>query len=123
MTPKFYSKFAIGGWTLLFTPLFGCILFSYNLREVGKLKESRLILIAGFIWPILINFITKPILSNALLQMIVSNIIGSALLTFYCWDKYLIDFQNYETRKIWKPVVIMFLIFFTLFGLVMLIQK
>jgi hypothetical protein len=103
MKPKFYSKEAIGILTLLFSPFLGCILFSNNLREVGKGKLTPYFIIVGIFWTFIIRQVTSGL--DLLFQIAISNILGSLLLTYYFWDKYL-DGYTYEKKSFWKPTLI-----------------
>jgi Na+/glutamate symporter len=103
MKPRFYSKEAIGLLSLLFSPFLGCILFSYNLREIGKRKLSPYFIIGGLIWLPILRLLTDGI--NLLVQLAIVNILGSLLLTFYFWDKYLANY-HFEKRSFWKPTLI-----------------
>lgn len=106
MKPRFYSKEAIGGLTLLLSPFFGCILFSYNLREIGKGKLSPIFIIAGMFWTFIFKKFTTGLIDNNLFQFILSNIVGSLILSFFLWDKFFIDYPTYEKKKVWKPLIV-----------------
>ena len=103
MKPRLYSKEAIGILSLLFSPFLGCILFSYNLREIGKNKLSPYFIIGGLMWLPILRLLTNGI--DLLLQLAIVNVLGSLLLTFYFWDKYLDNF-TFEKRSFWKPTLI-----------------
>ncbi len=115
MKPKFYSKEAIGILSLLFSPFLGCILFSYNLREIGKSKLSPYFIIGGLIWLPILRLLTNGI--DLLFQLAIVNVLGSLLLTYYFWDKYLDDY-TFEKRSFWKPT----LIFLAICGGLILLQ-
>ena len=103
LKPRFYSKKAIGILSLLLAPFLGFILFSYNLREIGKRRLSTYFIIGGLIWLPILRLLTIGI--GPLLQVAIGNILGSLLLSFYFWDKYLSDY-TYEKRSFWKPTLI-----------------
>lgn len=106
MKPKFYSEEAIGGLTLLLSPFFGCILFSYNLREIGKGKLIPIFIIVGMFWTFVFKKLTTGIIDNNLFQFILSNIVGSLILTFILWDKFFLNFPTYDRKKVWKPLIV-----------------
>lgn len=106
MKPRFYSKWGIGGLTLILSPFFGCILFSYNLREIGKGKLSPYFIIIGMFWTFIFKKLTEGILGNDLFQFLLSNLVGGLILTFYFWDKFFIDYPTYQTKPVWKPLLV-----------------
>lgn len=110
MKPKFYSKKAIGILTLIFTPLLGSILFSFNLKEVNKGKIIPIFIIVGLFWTYIFKKLTVGVIDNILIQLIVSNIIGSLIFTFFLWNKFFVDYPEYEKKKVWKPVIIFIVI-------------
>ena len=106
MKPRFYSKAAICVLSLLFTPFFGCILLSYNLREIGKASSVPVLIIGSVIWTPLFKLLTRDLNLDPSIQFITSNVVGSAILTFFLWDQLFINFPDYEKKKVWKPVLI-----------------
>ena len=106
MKPRFYSKWAIGGLTLILSPFFGCILFSYNLREIGKGKLSPYFIIIGMFWTFIFKKLTEGVIGNNLFQFLLSNFVGSLILTFYFWDKFFINYQTFETKSVLKPLFV-----------------
>jgi hypothetical protein len=104
--PRFYSKNAIAVWTIILSPLLGCILFAYNLKAVGRGKLALLFVLAGIAWTVVIKKLTGSIFSNPLLQLMISNLLGSVLLTFLFWKILLGDNTEYKSRPVWKPVLI-----------------
>ena len=103
MKPKFYSKEAIGILTLLFSPFLGGILFANNLREVGKGKISPYFIIAGIFWTFIIRLLTNGL--GIVLQIAIGNILGSLLLVYYFWDKFLAGYHH-DKKSFWKPTLI-----------------
>ena len=103
MKPKFYSKEAIGILTLLFSPFLGCILFANNLQQIGKGKLSPYFIGVGIFWTLIIRQLTTGL--DLVFQLGISNMLGSLVLTYYFWDKYL-DGYTYEKKSFWKPTLI-----------------
>src|SRR6478672_3295178 len=103
MKPKFYSKEAIGILTLLFSPFLGCILFANNLQQIGKGKLGPYFIGVGIFWTLIIRQLTAGL--DLLFQLGISNILGSLLLTYYFWDKYL-DGYTFEKKSFWKPTLL-----------------
>lgn len=106
MKPRFYSKLAIGVLTLFLSPFFGAILFSYNLREIGKGKLSPYFIVVGIFWTFIFKKLTEGFIENTLIQLLFSNLLGSLVLTFFLWDKFFLNYPEYETKKVWKPLFI-----------------
>jgi hypothetical protein len=104
--PKFYSKNAIAIWTTILSPFLGCILFSYNLKAVGKGKFAILFIIVGIFWNLGFRKLTASFIPYPILQLLIANLMGSLLLTFYFWNKLLGDDTEYDARPVWKPVLI-----------------
>jgi hypothetical protein len=106
MKPKFYSKATIGISTIFLSPFFGGILFAYNLREIGKGKVAPIIIIVGMFWMLLFRKLTESFLSNSLLQLFIGNLVGSVILTFILWDSFFLNYPSYDTKKVWKPLLV-----------------
>ncbi len=118
MTPRFYSKWTIAGLTLILSPFFGCILFSYNLREIGKERLSPYFIIAGMFWTFVFKKLTTDFIGDNIFQFFLSNIVGSLVLTFFLWDKFFIDYPTYEIKPVWKPLIV----FVSICGALILLQ-
>ncbi len=122
MKPKFYSKEAIAGLTLL-SPILGCILFSYNLRAIGKGRFSPYFIIASIIWILLIKGLLTGKIDDPLFQLLIAGISGSLLMTFFIWDKFLSSYPIYEKKKVWKPILIFLGICVALIAFQLLMSK
>jgi hypothetical protein len=105
MKPKFYSKQAIAILTIICSPLFGCILFSYNLKEVGSKKVIPLIFLGLLALIGIVRRGIAEISNSSVLQFLVTNALFSLLLTLL-WDSFFKDYPDYERKKVWKPVAI-----------------
>ena len=103
---KFYSKNAIAISTFILSPIMGCILFSYNLKEVGKGQLAPVFIVLSFVWAFVVRKLLSYITSSALLQLYITNLLASLLLTFLIWKKFLGDDTEYEGRPAWKPISI-----------------
>lgn len=99
MKLRLYSKEVIGILSLLISPFLGCILLTYNLREIGKSKLNPFFIIGGLVWLPMIKLLTNGL--DLLIQLAIVNVLGSLLLTFYFWDKYF-DNYTYEKRSFWN---------------------
>jgi hypothetical protein len=106
MIPRFYSKTAIGWLTVILSPFLGGILFSFNLREVGKGKYSLYFIVVGMFWMLIFRKLTEGFIPNTLIQLLLGNVIGALLLTSFFWDKYLGEYPVYEKKPFWKQALI-----------------
>ncbi len=108
--PKFYSKKAILGFSIFFSSIFGGILLMQNLKEIGMKKEAKTVLITSVILTVL------PFLLAWLMEKEVStytflvNIIGGLVLSEFYFGLYIPKEQIFESKKIWKPLLISLLI-------------
>ncbi|MEO5564427.1 MAG: hypothetical protein ABIR18_13355 [Chitinophagaceae bacterium] len=104
MKPKFYPLEAIIGLTVL-SPILGCILFSYNLKEIGKGNLSPYFVIGGIGWILLVRKLCEGKINEPLYQLLIAGLSG-ALVMIYLWNTFLGSYPVYEKRKIWKPFLI-----------------
>lgn len=105
MKPKFYSKQAVAILTVL-SPILGGILFSYNLKEVGKGKLSPYFIIGGILWILLTRAFVASTITDSLSQLLFSGISGCLVMNFFIWDRFLGSYPDYEKKPIWKPTLI-----------------
>jgi Na+/H+ antiporter NhaA len=73
MKPKFYSKEAVAVLTIL-SPILGTILFSYNLKEIGKGRFSPYFVIGGILWILLTKKLLAGIVADSLSQLLFSGL-------------------------------------------------
>ena len=128
-----YSKWAIAGFSVFFSPLFGGILLMLNLRSIGLKKEGTFVLLftigylflagivmSSFIKPEQLHSISDLVKNSQLLiYSKIPDVIGAAILTEYFFKKYF-PVDNYGRKSIWIPLLIIILINFALSGLVRL---
>lgn len=122
MKPKFYSKEAVAVLTIL-SPILGGILFSYNLKEVGKGKFSPYFIVGGILWILLTRALVAGIVADPLSQLLFSGISGCLLMNFFIWDRFLGNYTNYEKKPIWKPTLIFIGICIALVALQVLLMR
>ena len=123
-----YSKLAIVLFSIFFAPLIGGILLMLNLRSVGYKKEGSIVLLFSivyyFVSSLLINYIANvlriPLTEQTMLQnpkiivgMIIMNIIGGGILAEYFFKKYFPE-DDYEHKSVWRPLIIILLISFSI---------
>ena len=115
--PKFYSKKAILGFSIFFSPIFGGILLMQNLKEIGMKKEAKTVLNTSIILTVL------PFLLAWLMEKEVStytflvNLIGGLVLSEFYFGLYIPKEQIFESKKIWKPLLISLMITIPLLAL------
>jgi hypothetical protein len=105
MKPKFYSKEAVSVLTIL-SPILGTILFSYNLKEVGKGRIGPYFIIGGVLWILLIKRLVAGIVPDSLFQLLFSGITGCLVMNFFIWDRFLGNYPDYEKKPVWKPTLL-----------------
>lgn len=111
-----YSKWAILGFSIFFSPLVGGILLMLNLRSIGYKKEGNIILLFAIIYfflsRILLGYLTKMLNfpnQNLVVFVLVLDIIGGGILAEYFFKKYFPD-NDYEYKSILKPLIVLLLI-------------
>lgn len=121
--PAIYSKWAIAGFSIFLSPIAGAILLMLNLRSIGYKREGTGIvlftiayqIIAAIVLSRFINIATihntKDLLANKqfAIYSFVSGIIAACILTEYFFNKYF-GGNDYETKSIWRPLLITILI-------------
>jgi hypothetical protein len=105
MKPKFYSKEAIAVLTIL-SPVLGTILFSYNLKEIGKGRFSAYFVAGGILWILLTRALIAGIVPDSLTQLLFSGITGCLAMNFFIWDRFLGNYPDYEKKAVWKPTLL-----------------
>jgi hypothetical protein len=107
--PWLYSRRSIFWFSFLFSTIFGGILFAMNLNAIGT-KRSRIGLV-----PVIFYSITFPVASFLIIQLLHSenaflslalNATGSVILSEVLWGRYVGNEMEYESRPIWKPLVL-----------------
>jgi hypothetical protein len=124
-----YSKLAILLFSVIFDPIVGGILLMLNLRSVGFKKEGTSILlfsigyyfISGFLISYIANILRIPLTMETLLKnpdpkiivsILVLRIIGGGILAEYYFKKYFPE-DDYEHKSVWRPLIIILLISFS----------
>lgn len=119
--PVLYSKKAILGFTIFFTPLFGAVLLMSNFKVLNKNKPRTQVLVFAIgytlISKIILNYPAKTF-SN-----IVFNFLGYFILSKIFWDKNLNKNFQYTKKQINKPLIISFLILVFITGILFLLKE
>lgn len=118
-----YSKWAILGFSIFFSPLFGGILLMINLRSVGFKRQGTSVLLFSvvyqFVAAALIGSVMKlPANVNSMLLLqnpqfliysLVAQIIGGGILAEYFYKKYF-PADHYKHRSVWRPLAVILII-------------
>lgn len=127
-----YSKWAILGFSIFFSPFIGCVLLMLNLRAIGKQKVGYLVVILGIVYIFIAEIVLLKLLgipfASVTPQQLMANpktiyyskaldILGAAILTEYFFRRYFQD-GPYESKSIWVPLLVMLLLSFVLGGLI-----
>jgi mRNA-degrading endonuclease RelE of RelBE toxin-antitoxin system len=105
--PKLYSKRVIRVFSILFSTLAGGILLRQNLKDVGNERQGNYALIFSILFTMLIIVVVNHFfLKQAGIAAIFCNVIGSAVLNEYFYQKYIPDMDSYEKKPFWKPLII-----------------
>lgn len=104
--PLLYSKWAISGFCVVFSTIFGAVLLSSNISDT---KKKWTVIGFGVIYTGLTFVLTNNDPSNTLMVLGL-NTGGSLGLTTTFWDKYVGKETKYRTKPIWKPLIISIII-------------
>lgn len=118
-----YSKWAILGFSIFFSPLIGGILLMINLRSIGFKRQATSILLFSIVYQFaaatIIGSVMKlppDINAMALLQntqfiiySLVAQIIGGGILAEYFYKKYF-PADDYKFKSVWRPLAVIFII-------------
>jgi hypothetical protein len=107
--PKIYSRKAIFGFSLLFAPIFGGVLLRQNLVDSNRKKEGNIVLLASIIFTFLTIFIVNMMATRNTSFTFLLNLVGGGILSEYFFKKYFPK-EDYEYKKIWKPLLISILV-------------
>ena len=108
--PKFYSKKAILGFSIFFSSIFGGILLMQNLKDIGMKKEAKTVLNTSIILTLLPFLLAWLMEKEVSTYTLLANIIGGVVLSEFYFGLYIPKEQIFESKKIWKPLLISLLI-------------
>lgn len=127
-----YSKWAILGFSIFASPLFGSILLMLNLRWTGRKAIGYMVLLFGFAFNFVATIaagflIPKPKGTTGMQQML-SNpkaiaytmafyVLGGAILTEFFFKQYFPE-KDYKRRSIMAPLLVLILLSLLLSGLI-----
>ena len=118
-----YSKWAILGFSIFFSPLFGGILLMINLRSVGFKRQGTSVLVFSLVYQVVAAAVIGSVMklpANAnsmvllqnpqfLIYSLVAQIIGGGILAEYFYKKYF-PADHYKHRSVWRPLAVILII-------------
>ena len=122
-----YSKWAILGFSIFFSPLFGGILLMINLRAIGFKRQATSVLLFAIIYQFVSTAVIASVMklppninSIALFQntqfvvySLVAQIVGGGILAEYFYKKYF-PADHYKYRSVWRPLAVILIITLTI---------
>ncbi len=109
-SPKLYSDKVIWTFSILFSVLFGGILFAINLKEVDKKKGIIPVIAFSIIYTILSIYVLSVIESGSG-GTLITGAIGALILSELFWKKYIGKGIVYHRKSFVKPLIIALIIF------------
>jgi hypothetical protein len=106
---EIYSKRAIWGFSLFFSPIFGAVLLMMNLRAAGHKNAGYTVLFFSIAYTIFGSLLFNYLGMRTGGFGVIWNIIGAAILAEYFFKKYFPE-NDYYPRSIAKPLMISLLI-------------
>ena len=106
LKPKIYSRRAVRGFSIFFSPIFGGVLLWQNLRAIEKRREAGIVLAVSIlltVFPIALVMLFN--IQNRYVGIIL-NIAGAVVMAEYFYRKYFPDESTYPNKAIWKPLII-----------------
>lgn len=104
-TVKIYSKKAIWGFSILFSPIFGGVLLRQNLVDDKRKKEGNIILLISIVFTVLTILIVNSLEKKTSSLTFLLNVVWGTILSEYFFKKYFPN-DNYEYKEIWKALLI-----------------
>lgn len=103
--PRLYSKEAVLGFTVLFTILFGAILYIANLRTIGKWHKGFFVTVGAVFYHLVAMEIIQRFEIPFIITFIV-NFIGGIILVGPVWNKQINQKLDYVNRSLLTPFLI-----------------
>lgn len=105
-----YSDKVIYTFAILFSVIFGGILFARNLKETGNKKGIYPVLIFSVLYTALTVYLLN-LIHSGIAGTYVFGVIGAIILNKYFWNKYLGEDIIYHRKSFRKPLIIALIIF------------
>jgi hypothetical protein len=110
---KLFSKKVIFIFSILMSPIFGCLLFADNLNQADRKNYILPVVAGGFLYNMLFAFILRSIVTNPQMLLValqVVNVAGAFILVGPVWKALLGDIEEYEKKSFVGPLIILILI-------------
>lgn len=108
--PYIYSRKAIWGFSIFFSPIFGGVLLMRNLKDISKNKAANIVMTLSIAYTIF-TFIIVNIPEKSISSLTMGfNFVGGYVLSEYFFKLYIPEGENYPKKKIWKPLIISIII-------------
>ncbi len=104
--PPIYTRSAVSGFAILFATIFGGVMLMQNLKDIGKPREARNVLVFSILYTLAAGFIVNIPEKSLTGLSLIFNLIGSQILISVYFKKHIPDETIYEKKKIWKPLII-----------------
>lgn len=115
--PLLYSEKVIYSFSILFSVIFGAVLFSINLKEVNKKKGIFPAISFSILYTALSVYILNKINSGTAGSLILGAI-GAMIINNLFWNKYIGKDLLYRKKKYIRPLIIALIIFTPLVALI-----
>lgn len=117
--PAIYSKWAILGFCMFFSPIFGGVLLRQNLIDIDKKTEGNMVLFVSILMAIFAAAIASMPFGGFGVTAVV-NFIQGAVLVEYNFKRHFPDETQFEKKAIRKPLAIsMFVVLLMMFLLIL----
>ena len=110
---EIYSKMAIRGFSIFFSPLFGGVLLFRNLKVAGYNSGARRVMVFSILYTLASIIIVSNFINSSAVSLVI-NIVGAFILSDYFFPKYFPD-NDYYPKPIWSALGISLLILLVLF--------
>ncbi len=110
--PLFHGRLIMFVFTLFMGSFFGAILYSQNLKEIGKKNLITPLIIISLLY----NFLTLRLLSlvgidSSSLKLILPNFVAAIILAGFGWSQHFNGVKPYHSRNILWPVLTIVLVY------------
>lgn len=110
---RLFSKLAIILFSIFGSSLFGAVLFSDNLRQLGLGKKSY----SPIVFALVYNFLVSRIIQQFEIPIAIFplNFLGGVVLAFVLWKELIGEEEDFKTRPVWGPLTVIVLLYFAVF--------
>ena len=115
-----YSKWAVLGFCIFFSPIFGGFLLRKNLVDIGKKTEANLILLVTFGMAFLTAILASTSIGGSG-TTILANFLQGALLVEFSYRKYFPNADDSPKKSIWRPLSVSLMVVATLLMLMIML--